>query len=66
MALFSAIGVMECRGRYRHKLDPAAEINLDPTATTNSISVSAMTVAPTSGGVHIIIGGLMISSGTSF
>ena len=44
------------------------ENNLDPTATTNSISVPALTEAPTSGGVHIniIIAGLTVSASTGF
>lgn len=44
------------------------ENNLSPTATSNSISVPSLTVAPTSGSVHvgIIIGGLSVGAGTTF
>jgi hypothetical protein len=44
------------------------ENNLDQTATTNSISVPALTAQPTSGSVHIniIIGGLMVSASTGY
>jgi PASTA domain len=44
------------------------ENNLDQTATTNSISVPALTLQPTSGGAHIniIIGGLTVSASTGF
>jgi hypothetical protein len=44
------------------------ENNLSPTATSNSISVPSLTVAPTSGSVHvgIIIGGLSVGTGMPF
>jgi PASTA domain len=44
------------------------ENNLSPTATSNSISVPSLTVAPTSGSVHVntIIGGLSVGTGVPF
>jgi PASTA domain len=44
------------------------ENNLSPTATTNVIKVPSLTVAPTSGSVHmnVIIGGLSVGTGTTF
>jgi hypothetical protein len=44
------------------------ENNLSPTATSNTISIPSLTVAPTNGSVHVktIIGGLSVGSGTTF
>ena len=44
------------------------ENNVSPTATTNTISVPSLLVAPATGGVHVntIIGGLAVTEATSF